>query len=75
MIPKQRSHVFMHFFDLAKKQSCKRGEPVKCGSNIRLKHLTTSCYLHSHLFDAPISKEHQVFISCFFDKNVQVKEF
>ncbi|VDO22312.1 unnamed protein product [Brugia timori] len=44
------------------KGTCKRGEPVKCGSKIRLKHLTTGCYLHSHLFAAPITKEDQVLI-------------
>ncbi|VIO96887.1 Uncharacterized protein BM_BM5370 [Brugia malayi] len=46
------------------KGTCKRGEPVKCGSKIRLKHLTTGCYLHSHLFSAPITKEDQE-VSCF----------
>ncbi|VDO46531.1 unnamed protein product [Onchocerca flexuosa] len=52
------------------KETCKRGEPVKCGSKIRLKHLTTGSYLHSHLFAAPLTKENQVVIiflevSCF----------
>uniref|UniRef100_A0A0R3RR38 MIR domain-containing protein n=1 Tax=Elaeophora elaphi TaxID=1147741 RepID=A0A0R3RR38_9BILA len=44
--------------------TCKRGEPVKCGSKIRLKHLTTNCHLHSHLFAAPLTKENQE-VSCF----------
>uniref|UniRef100_A0A915PYK0 MIR domain-containing protein n=1 Tax=Setaria digitata TaxID=48799 RepID=A0A915PYK0_9BILA len=46
------------------KGTCKRGEPVKCGSKIRLKHLTTGCYLHSHLFHAPLTSENQE-VSCF----------
>lgn len=49
------------------KENCKRGEPVNCGSKIRLKHLTTGCHLHSHLFAAPLTKENQVtvFWGCF----------
>ncbi|KAH7721946.1 MIR domain containing protein [Aphelenchoides avenae] len=43
---------------------CKRGEHIKCGSTIRLLHLTTRCYLHSHLFPAPLSKNNQE-VSCF----------
>ncbi|VDK68848.1 unnamed protein product [Litomosoides sigmodontis] len=46
------------------KGNCKRGEPVKCNSKIRLKHLTTGCHLHSHLFAAPLTKEDQE-VSCF----------
>ncbi|KAF1579159.1 UNVERIFIED_CONTAM: Stromal cell-derived factor 2, partial [Eudyptes robustus] len=43
---------------------CKRGEPIKCGDTIRLVHLTTKCFLHSHEFPSPLSKGNQE-ISCF----------
>lgn len=59
---KQHSHVFVAFSNSAVKGNCKRGEPVKCNSKIRLKHLTTGCHLHSHLFAAPLTKEDQVII-------------
>ncbi|VDL74896.1 unnamed protein product [Nippostrongylus brasiliensis] len=44
--------------------NCHRGDPIKCGDKIRLKHLTTGCFLHSHHFQAPLSKSYQE-ISCF----------
>ncbi|CAI5439259.1 unnamed protein product [Caenorhabditis angaria] len=37
----------------------KRGEAIKCDSKLRLKHLTTGTFLHSHHFTAPLSKQHQ----------------
>ncbi|VDK52493.1 unnamed protein product [Cylicostephanus goldi] len=43
------------------KETCKRGEPMKCGEKLRLKHLTTGCFLHTHHFTAPLSKHYQVF--------------
>ncbi|CAI4222500.1 unnamed protein product [Auanema sp. JU1783] len=46
------------------KADCGRGEPIKCGDKIRLKHLSTGCFLHSHHFHAPLSKQHQE-VSCF----------
>ncbi|KHJ93699.1 MIR domain protein [Oesophagostomum dentatum] len=46
------------------KESCKRGDSMKCGSTLRLKHLTTGCFLHTHHFIAPLSKQHQE-VSCF----------
>ncbi|KAI9281877.1 MIR motif-containing protein [Sporodiniella umbellata] len=42
---------------------CNRGEPVPCGSIIRLKHANTKGYLHSHLHSSPLSKQQEV--SCF----------
>ena len=45
-------------------QECIRGTPVKCGSIIRLMHLATKCFLHSHLMPAPLSRSQQE-ISCF----------
>ncbi|PAV72407.1 hypothetical protein WR25_11227 [Diploscapter pachys] len=45
-------------------EECNRGEPIKCGQKIRLKHLSTGCFLHSHHFHAPLTKYHQE-VSCF----------
>jgi len=42
----------------------KHGQPVKCNSIIRLMHLTTHCFLHSHDFSAPLSQGSQE-VSCF----------
>ncbi|CDS11210.1 hypothetical protein LRAMOSA03473 [Lichtheimia ramosa] len=44
-------------------KQCKRGEPVPCGSNIRLQHANTKAYLHSHQHISPLS--HQQEVSCF----------
>ncbi|SPQ97783.1 MIR domain-containing protein [Plasmodiophora brassicae] len=41
------------------------GSPVKCGSVVRLRHVATKKWLHSHLHDSPISKNQEV--SCFGD--------
>ncbi|KHN82646.1 Stromal cell-derived factor 2 [Toxocara canis] len=46
------------------KGKCKRGEAIKCGDKIRLMHLTTKCLLHSHMFNAPLSRGNQE-VSCF----------
>ncbi|KAI8987514.1 MIR motif-containing protein [Mycotypha africana] len=40
---------------------CTRGIP--CGSIIRLKHVNTQCYLHSHFESSPLS--HQQEVSCY----------
>ncbi|MFH4976729.1 hypothetical protein AB6A40_003438 [Gnathostoma spinigerum] len=48
----------------AQRKSCSRGEPIKCGEKIRLHHLSTGCYLHSHMFPAPLSRGYQE-VSCF----------
>nr|CDJ82786.1 MIR domain containing protein [Haemonchus contortus] len=45
-------------------EKCHRGDPIKCGDKIRLKHLTTGCFLHTHHFQAPLSSHYQE-ISCF----------
>ncbi|VDO03545.1 unnamed protein product [Rodentolepis nana] len=37
-----------------------RGEPVKCGQIIRLTHMETNKNLHSHHFQAPISRNLEV---------------
>jgi len=44
---------------------CDLGEPVKCGSLIRLTHLQTDRNLHTHHFASPLSKQQEV--SCFGD--------
>lgn len=44
--------------------SCERGDSIKCGGKLRLKHLTTGCFLHTHNFHAPLSKHYQE-VSCF----------
>ena len=41
------------------KPECNRGDEIKCGSVIRLKHFTTHRNLHSHAFKAPITNGHQ----------------
>ena len=35
-------------------------EPVECGTTIRLQHLSTGKYLHSHLFSSPLSNNQEV---------------
>lgn len=39
---------------------CERGEPIKCGSKIRLEHVSTQRNLHSHLFKSPLSANQEV---------------
>ncbi|KAG0053995.1 Stromal cell-derived factor 2-like protein 1 [Gryganskiella cystojenkinii] len=39
---------------------CERGEPVPCGSAIRLKHVNTKKFLHSHLHNSPMSGGREV---------------
>nr|CAG4649705.1 EOG090X0E0P [Scapholeberis mucronata]SVE93894.1 EOG090X0E0P [Scapholeberis mucronata] len=41
-------------------QTCKRGEPIECGSTIRFQHVTTKKFLHSHLFSSPLSGSQEV---------------
>ncbi|CAD6196281.1 unnamed protein product [Caenorhabditis auriculariae] len=45
-------------------ESCHRGDSLECGSKLRLKHLSTGCFLHSHHFQGPLSKQYQE-VSCF----------
>ncbi|XP_044752834.1 stromal cell-derived factor 2 isoform X2 [Coccinella septempunctata] len=44
---------------------CPRGEPIKCGSLIRLEHLESKKNLHSHIFSSPLSAQQE--ISCYGD--------
>lgn len=46
-------------------KSCSRGEPIKCGADIRLEHQATSKNLHSHHFSSPLSGNQE--ISCYGD--------
>lgn len=39
---------------------CKRGEPIKCGSVIRIKHLNTGKWLHSHHYRSPLSNQQEI---------------
>ncbi|XP_003388356.1 PREDICTED: stromal cell-derived factor 2-like [Amphimedon queenslandica] len=41
-------------------QICERGNPVKCGSGLRLQHLSTQKFLHSHHFNSPLSGNQEV---------------
>ncbi|KAM7539989.1 hypothetical protein Aperf_G00000046863 [Anoplocephala perfoliata] len=43
-----------------KDETLRRGEPVKCGQLIRLTHIETNKNLHSHHFQAPLSKNYEV---------------
>ncbi|CAG2103698.1 unnamed protein product [Medioppia subpectinata] len=48
-------------------RTCQRGEPLECGSVVRLQHMVTSKNLHSHHFSSPLSGNQEV--SAFGDKN------
>lgn len=61
MINKQRSVLG------GVKSPCNRGEPIECGSTIRLQHVQTRKHLHSHLFKSPLSSQQEV--SAFGDDN------
>lgn len=41
-------------------KQCNRGEAIKCGSIIRLQHVQTRKFLHSHLFKSPLSSQQEV---------------
>lgn len=47
-------------------KTCTRGEPIKCGSMLRLEHVDTKKNLHSHNFQSPLSGNQEV--SCYGDK-------
>lgn len=44
---------------------CQRGEAVRCGTEVRLRHASTQRRLHSHLHTSPLSGNQEV--SCFGD--------
>lgn len=39
---------------------CEAGEPITCGSTVRLEHVVTSKNLHSHSFKSPLSRGQEV---------------
>ncbi|XP_030757077.1 stromal cell-derived factor 2 [Sitophilus oryzae] len=39
---------------------CLRGDPIACGSIIRLEHVETKKNLHSHLFSSPLSGNQEI---------------
>nr|CAG4641224.1 EOG090X0E0P [Eulimnadia texana] len=41
-------------------QTCKRGEPIECGGQLRLQHLSTGKFLHSHHFSSPLSGSQEI---------------
>ena len=43
-------------------------EPLECGSKLRLQHLVTKKFLHSHHFSSPLSRNQE--ISAFGNKGV-----
>ncbi|KAJ8972810.1 hypothetical protein NQ317_009506 [Molorchus minor] len=49
-------------------KTCVRGEPIRCGSNIRLEHVESKKNLHSHHFQSPLSANQE--ISCYGDDGV-----
>ncbi|TPX31015.1 hypothetical protein SmJEL517_g05537 [Synchytrium microbalum] len=46
-------------------KQCRRGVPIECGGTVRLKHLETKRFLHSHLHTSPLSNQQEV--SCYSD--------
>ena len=55
--------LFEHVWSVIMK--CVLREPIACGSVIRLQHLQTRLFLHSHNFRSPLSNNQEV--SCFGD--------
>lgn len=43
-----------------KDKICSRGELIECGSTVRLQHVQTRNFLHSHLFKSPLSSQQEV---------------
>jgi dolichyl-phosphate-mannose--protein O-mannosyl transferase len=41
-------------------ETCERGVPIRCQSTVRLQHLSTRMFLHSHLFSSPLSGNQEV---------------
>lgn len=51
---------------IVKKNGCRQGSPIKNGEEIKLQHMGTRRWLHSHLFGSPLSGQQE--ISCFGDE-------
>ena len=39
---------------------CATGEKIRCGSTVRLEHMSTARNLHSHKFDSPVSGRQEI---------------
>ena len=39
---------------------CETGQPIKCGSTIRLEHIETGKNLHSHGMPSPLSRRNEI---------------
>lgn len=48
-------------------KSCERGEPIRCGQEIRLQHIATNKNLHSHIFSSPLSGSQAQEVSAYGD--------
>jgi len=44
----------------AQGKDCERGEPLECGARLRVQHLATKKFLHSHHFSSPLSRSQEV---------------
>ncbi|KAJ3282933.1 Stromal cell-derived factor 2-like protein 1, partial [Blyttiomyces sp. JEL0837] len=44
----------------AYEKTCTRGTPIKCNTEIRLEHMNTNKYLHSHAHQSPLSGNQEV---------------
>lgn len=43
-----------------REKACQRGDPIPCGSPVRLEHLVTHKNLHSHHFVSPLSNNQEI---------------
>uniref|UniRef100_G3MNH9 MIR domain-containing protein n=1 Tax=Amblyomma maculatum TaxID=34609 RepID=G3MNH9_AMBMU len=43
-----------------REKACQRGDPIPCGSPVRLEHLVTRKNLHSHHFVSPLSNNQEI---------------
>lgn len=43
-----------------REKACQRGDPIPCGSTVRLEHLATHKNLHSHHFVSPLSSNQEI---------------
>ncbi|XP_075255590.1 stromal cell-derived factor 2-like [Convolutriloba macropyga] len=61
------SNSYWQVVQAYKSTPCKRGAAVQCGDVIRLLHMNTNTYLHSHHFSAPLTESNQE-VSAFEEK-------
>ncbi|KAF2347445.1 MIR motif [Trinorchestia longiramus] len=58
--PTQEDHNSNWLIKGTPNKLCSRGEPIKCGEEVRLEHVTTHRNLHSHHFSSPLSSQQEV---------------